>query len=48
VTVVKGRNRILAAVVVIVLIVIVYAWLDGGEEPLREISEPVPVPEMPA
>ena len=21
-----------------------YAWADGGEEPLRDLAEPVPVP----
>ncbi|MGN3973463.1 hypothetical protein [Tsuneonella sp. SYSU-LHT278] len=24
--------------------VLVYAWIDGGEEPLRPISEPVAMP----
>ena len=24
---------------------LVYAWIDGGEEPLRPIVEPVAVPE---
>lgn len=34
---------ILAAVVVVALLV--WAWLDGGREPLREIAVPVSVPE---
>jgi hypothetical protein len=29
-------------------VLIAYAWIDGGREPVREISEPVPVPEQPA
>ena len=24
---------------------LLYAWVDGGEEPLRPIVEPVPLPE---
>lgn len=30
---------------VLVLVLLGWAWLDGGREPLREITEPVPVPE---
>lgn len=26
---------------------LVYAWIDGGRRPLHEISQSVPVPEMP-
>jgi hypothetical protein len=29
---------------VVVLALLVYAWIDGGEEPLRPIVEPVAVP----
>lgn len=29
----------------VVALVLVYAWIDGGEEPLRPIAEPVAVPE---
>lgn len=29
---------------VILLAVIAYAWIDGGREPLHEISVPVAVP----
>jgi hypothetical protein len=29
----------------LVMALLAYAWIDGGREPLREISEPVPVPE---
>jgi hypothetical protein len=31
--------------VAIVFLVLAYAWIDGGREPLRPISEPVPLPE---
>ncbi|HET9628733.1 MAG TPA: hypothetical protein VFP14_04535 [Novosphingobium sp.] len=30
---------------VLVLVLLGWAWLDGGREPLREITEPVAVPE---
>jgi hypothetical protein len=29
----------------VVAVVLVYAWIDGGEEPVRPIVEPVAVPE---
>lgn len=29
----------------IVVLVLIYAWIDGGERPLRPIVEPVAVPE---
>lgn len=34
-------NHIAGAIVVLLL---VYAWIDGGEEPLRPIAEPVELP----
>ncbi|WP_338446052.1 hypothetical protein V5F89_12975 [Pelagerythrobacter marensis] len=39
-----GR-RAVGALVVLVAALLLYAWIDGGEEPLRPIAEPVPVPE---
>ena len=30
---------------VLVALVLVYAWIDGGEEPLRPIVQPIEVPE---
>jgi len=30
---------------VIVVLLLAFAWIDGGEEPLRDISVPVAVPE---
>lgn len=35
-------NHIAGALMVLLL---AYAWWDGGEEPLRAIAEPVEVPE---
>ena len=29
----------------LVVLVLVHAWIDGGEEPLRPIAQPVEVPE---
>jgi hypothetical protein len=40
-----GRRRILIIVVLLVGALLAYAWIDGGREPLRQISEPVPLPE---
>lgn len=37
----KRMGWIVAALVAL----LVYAWIDGGEEPLRPIIEPVAVPE---
>ena len=28
----------------LIALVLVYAWIDGGEEPLRPMSEPIAVP----
>ncbi|WP_336976925.1 hypothetical protein [Altererythrobacter fulvus] len=33
-----------AALAVIVLLVLALAWFDGGEQPLRQISQPVAMP----
>ena len=38
-------KRIGYAVLVVLVIVGVAAWIDGGEEPLRPIAQPVPLPE---
>lgn len=40
------RNRLvigLAAAAILVLLA--YAWVDGGREPMRDIVQPVSVPE---
>ena len=39
-----GR-RIAGVVVALVAALLLYAWIDGGEEPLRPIAEPVSLPE---
>jgi hypothetical protein len=38
------RGWLAAGVAAIVLLVLTYAWIDGGREPLREIVSPVPLP----
>lgn len=45
--IVGRKGWLLAGLAVIVLLVLAYAWLEGGKQPLREISEPVPLPELP-
>lgn len=39
------RGWVLAGITVIAFLVLAYAWIDGGREPLRTISEPVALPE---
>ncbi len=29
----------------VVALVLIYAWIDGGEEPMRPMAEPVELPE---
>ena len=43
----RGRKAVLIviAAVLAVLAVIVWAWIDGGRRPVREMSIPVAVPE---
>lgn len=48
VAVVIRWNWLLAGIAAIAILVLAYAWADGGKEPLREMSEPVPLPETPA
>lgn len=38
-------RRIVIGLAVVVIMVLALAWIDGGEEPLREIVEPVAMPE---
>lgn len=40
-----GRKWLVAGLIVAVLALLIYAWIDGGREPLREIVVPVPLPE---
>lgn len=37
---------VLATIVLAVLGLMGWAWIDGGREPLREIVQPIPVPEQ--
>lgn len=39
----RGRKAVLI-VIAAVLMVIVWAWIDGGRQPVREISMPVAAP----
>lgn len=39
------KGWLMAGIAAIVFLVLAYAWIDGGREPLRPISERVPVPE---
>lgn len=41
----KPAQRWAAAVALAVLAVLVWAWWDGGEEPLRPIAQQVGLPE---
>ena len=38
------RNHLLLAVAAVALLILAYAWIDGGREPVRMIAEPVAVP----
>lgn len=40
---VTRKHAVVAAGLVLALLL--YAWVDGGKEPIRPISEPVPLPE---
>ena len=41
------RNRVLAAMAAIIVVIFGYAWIDGGREPVRDISVPVAIPDLP-
>jgi hypothetical protein len=38
-----GR-RIVLWVAVLVVLLLIFAWIDGGEEPVHEIVQPVELP----
>ncbi|MFT4027360.1 MAG: hypothetical protein QM676_11240 [Novosphingobium sp.] len=40
----RGK-RVAVGLAALLLAVLVYAWVDGGREPLRDIAVPVAVPE---
>ncbi|MBW8754793.1 MAG: hypothetical protein JF595_11695 [Sphingomonadales bacterium] len=43
-TVSMRKTWLVAGIAAIVVLVLGYAWIDGGREPLRTISEPIAVP----
>jgi len=40
-----AARRILIGIGLLVLALLAYAWVDGGREPLGEITQNVPLPE---
>lgn len=40
-----GRKRILAALVLVLIAFVAFAWIDGGREESRLIEQPVELPE---
>lgn len=38
------RIWLFLAVLAVLFLLLAYAWVDGGEEPLRDIAMPVAVP----
>lgn len=38
------RNWLVGALALLAVLVIAYAWIDGGREPVRPIAEPVAIP----
>ena len=40
-----GRKRILAALVLVLIALVAFAWIDGGREEPRLIEQPVDLPE---
>jgi hypothetical protein len=42
------KSWLIGSVAAVIAAVLGYAWIDGGREPLRPISEPLPLPEPPA
>ena len=40
-------NWVLVGLAAIFVVVLAFAWLDGGREPLREIEQSVALPDLP-
>jgi hypothetical protein len=42
----RGRfgRRLAIGLVLALLALVAYAWIDGGREPVREIAQTIPVP----
>ena len=41
----KPRRTVVILLVALLAALLAWAWVDGGREPLREIAQPVAVPE---
>ena len=41
------RSWLVWVMIAVILAVLAYAWIDGGREPVRIISEPIAVPALP-
>ena len=39
---------LMVGLAVLIAILLAYAWIDGGREAVRPISQPVPLPPLPA
>lgn len=37
-------NWLLGGLALVALLVLAYAWIDGGRTPVRPISQPIPIP----
>lgn len=44
VTIAMRWNWVLGGVALVTLLLLAYAWMDGGREPLRAIVQPIPIP----
>jgi len=38
-------NKFAKAALVLLVLIVLFAWIDGGREPLRMIEQPVELPE---
>ena len=39
------RNWLLIGFAALIAMVLAWAWIDGGREPLRDVTQSVPLPE---
>ena len=39
------KLMLIAAALVLLVLIVLFAWIDGGREPLRMIEQPVELPE---
>ena len=37
-------KRIALLVLLLLAVLVIYAWIDGGEQPLHPIAQPIPLP----